>query len=260
MSVRTALVENNILSVRPLRLDRCESTKFFYGRMNEARDLLIEWAQGPRPRFHASLNANALYWAHHDALFRQALREADLVTPDGDSILLMGKRLGFPVAQKIAGIELAESLLSVCRFRRWGVCFVGRRAPALERLRHIVRQRYPGLPVLIEQWRDGAGFAEQLGERIRGENIRILLAGLPMPQQEIWLWRHRHILGAPLSMGIGGAFEVWAGLRRRAPLAWRQRKLEWLHRFLQEPWRRFGPMYRATFWLGAQLLSRRMVK
>ena len=43
-----------------------------------------------------------------------------------------------------------------------------------------------------------------------------------------------------VGMGVGGSFDVHAGLLKRAPLRWRKRKLEWLYRAIQEPsrWRR----------------------
>ncbi|SHN13233.1 WecB/TagA/CpsF family glycosyltransferase [Rhizobacter sp. OV335] len=43
----------------------------------------------------------------------------------------------------------------------------------------------------------------------------------------------------PFAMGVGGTFDVMAGLTRRAP-RWMQRSgLEWFYRFLQEPRRMF---------------------
>ena len=41
-------------------------------------------------------------------------------------------------------------------------------------------------------------------------------------------------------MGVGGSFDVWAGVKKRAP-AWMCRyRIEWLYRLIQEPsrWRR----------------------
>jgi len=50
---------------------------------------------------------------------------------------------------------------------------------------------------------------------------------------------NKHALNATLMVGIGGAFEVMAGLAKRAP-KWAQKAgLEWLYRFIQEPKRLF---------------------
>jgi N-acetylglucosaminyldiphosphoundecaprenol N-acetyl-beta-D-mannosaminyltransferase len=66
-----------------------------------------------------------------------------------------------------------------------------------------------------------------------------------VPRQERFLEEHWDALGVSLAIGIGGSFDVVAGLRRRAP-AWCQRAgLEWLCRLVQEP-RRLGPRYLVT--------------
>jgi N-acetylglucosaminyldiphosphoundecaprenol N-acetyl-beta-D-mannosaminyltransferase len=45
--------------------------------------------------------------------------------------------------------------------------------------------------------------------------------------------------------GVGGAFDVMAGLTKRAPVAWQKAGMEWAFRLLQEP-RRLWWRYMAT--------------
>ena len=67
----------------------------------------------------------------------------------------------------------------------------------------------------------------------------LVLIALGVPRQETW--SQRVCQGASgVWMGVGGSFDVWAGVKRRAP-AWMCRwQIEWLYRLLQEPsrWRR----------------------
>ena len=61
--------------------------------------------------------------------------------------------------------------------------------------------------------------------------------------KENFLYKHRDILqGVHFIMGVGGSFDVVAGLTKRAPL-WKQNAgLEWFYRFAQEPkrmWKRY---------------------
>jgi N-acetylglucosaminyldiphosphoundecaprenol N-acetyl-beta-D-mannosaminyltransferase len=61
------------------------------------------------------------------------------------------------------------------------------------------------------------------------------------------------------ALGVGGAFDVIAGLRRRAP-AWAQGAgLEWLFRLAQEPGR-LGPRYLTTNASFALMLSVALVR
>ena len=54
--------------------------------------------------------------------------------------------------------------------------------------------------------------------------------------------RWGRFMNVPVCHGVGGSFDVMAGLTRRAP-RWMQRcGLEWFYRFLQEPrrlWKRY---------------------
>ena len=70
---------------------------------------------------------------------------------------------------------------------------------------------------------------------IRDAQPDILFAAMSSPKKEYWLSEHRHELGVPFVMGVGGAIDVVAGLTRRAPL-WVQRiGMEWFFRMVQEP-------------------------
>jgi N-acetylglucosaminyldiphosphoundecaprenol N-acetyl-beta-D-mannosaminyltransferase len=65
---------------------------------------------------------------------------------------------------------------------------------------------------------------------------------MPSPKKEIFLSRYRHLLDVPVLHGVGGSFDVLAGLTRRAPHAWQRLGLEWAYRVLQEPgrlWKRY---------------------
>ena len=72
-----------------------------------------------------------------------------------------------------------------------------------------------------------------------GRDPDLVLVALGVPRQETW--SERMSVGQQgLWMGVGGSFDVWAGIKRRAP-AWMCRlQIEWLYRLIQEPsrWRR----------------------
>jgi N-acetylglucosaminyldiphosphoundecaprenol N-acetyl-beta-D-mannosaminyltransferase len=70
----------------------------------------------------------------------------------------------------------------------------------------------------------------------------MLFVALETPAKELFLARNRERLGVPFVMGVGGAFDVLAGLRRRAPRWMRSLGLEWLYRLVQDP-RRLARRY-----------------
>ena len=67
----------------------------------------------------------------------------------------------------------------------------------------------------------------------------IVLVSLTAPKQDIWISENLQYLDTKIAIGIGGAFEVTAGLINRAPLWMQKAGLEWFYRFTQEPKRMF---------------------
>jgi exopolysaccharide biosynthesis WecB/TagA/CpsF family protein len=61
------------------------------------------------------------------------------------------------------------------------------------------------------------------------------------PRQELFLDRYRHDLDVSVAMGVGGSFDVLAGLKKDAP-AWTRHGFEWMYRLVQDPrnlWKRY---------------------
>ena len=67
----------------------------------------------------------------------------------------------------------------------------------------------------------------------------IVLVSLTAPKQDIWISENLEYLDTKIAIGIGGAFEVTAGLINRAPVWMQKASLEWFYRFTQEPKRMF---------------------
>ncbi len=95
---------------------------------------------------------------------------------------------------------------------------------------------YPGLCVVGTRHGFFTSEDEQaIIEEIRNAAPDILFVALGVPRQEKWLSAHLSELAVPVSMGVGGTFDVMAGVVQRAP-RWMQRAgLEWLFRLLCQP-------------------------
>ena len=74
---------------------------------------------------------------------------------------------------------------------------------------------------------------------VNRSNADIVLVSLTAPKQDIWIAQNRSSLNPAIYIGIGGAFEVMAGIAKRAPKWMQKSGLEWLFRFIQEPKRLF---------------------
>jgi N-acetylglucosaminyldiphosphoundecaprenol N-acetyl-beta-D-mannosaminyltransferase len=123
------------------------------------------------------------------------------------------------------------------------IFFFGAKKEVLQRVLEKVRAEYPGVKI--------AGFhhgyypvAEELAiaHQIGKSQADILFIAFGSPKKELWVKRYLHVMRVPVIHGVGGSFDVMAGVVPRAPL-WMQRGgLEWFFRLLQEPrrmWRRY---------------------
>ena len=79
-------------------------------------------------------------------------------------------------------------------------------------------------------------------QTIRSSKADILYVAMGSPRQEYWIAEHLAGLNVPVGMGVGGSFDVIAGLKKDTPNWARGHGWEWLYRLFQEPrayWRRY---------------------
>ena len=148
---------------------------------------------------------------------------------------LQGQRV-----QRCPGIELAELLLRSSGQLGAGVrvFFYGGSPGLAEAAAAIWQRRVPGLNVVGTQH----GYLdpkeeEKLRQTLTQLQPQIIFVGLGVPRQELWIAQHRSLCPQATWIGVGGSFDIWAGVKSRAPVWLADNHLEWLYRLYQEPWR-----------------------
>lgn len=204
--------------------------------MGEAVAVLETYIRERKPRLVATANAEMVMMARQDIALANVLAHADLVVPDGAGVVWAARYQGQRVPERVAGYDLAQALLAEAARKGYKVYFFGGAPEVAENAKKVAVARYPGLAVVGVS--DGF-FSPQDEVAIIGKIIAvgpdILLAGLGVPRQEKWLAAHLAELAVPVTMGVGGTFDVMAGNVRRAPL-WMQRAgFEWLYRLICQP-------------------------
>jgi N-acetylglucosaminyldiphosphoundecaprenol N-acetyl-beta-D-mannosaminyltransferase len=160
----------------------------------------------------------------------------------------------------VAGIDLFLELLGEASRRRYRVYFLGARPQVLHKMLAEVRRRYPCL--VVAGARDGYFNAEseaQVAAEIRESNPDLLFLGMSSPRKELFGARWGTRTGALVVHGVGGSFDVLAGLTRRAPIWWQRYGLEWLYRAAQEPVR-LGRRYLTTNTSFVALVAREAIR
>jgi len=188
-------------------------------------------------------NAAKVINLRKDPLLRDSLLEADLLVADGQAIVWASRIVRRPLPERVAGIDLFERLLELADAGGRSVYLLGARPEVLAVLVERIRTRYPRLRVAGA--RDGyftADEAAAVADEIAASGADMLFLGMVSPKKETFLATYGDRLHVPVLHGVGGSFDVLAGITRRAPRSWQRLGLEWAYRLVQEPrrlWRRY---------------------
>jgi len=211
--------------------------------MREAVARCAEAIRTRQPLVVGVLNAAKIVNLRRDRTLRESLLTCDLMLADGQSVVWASRILGRPLPERVTGIDLFEELLDLADREHRSIYLLGARPEVLAALRQRIADRWPGLSIAGSHhgyFRDSD--APAIAGRIAASGADMLFLGMASPKKEIFLGRFGAGLGVPVLHGVGGSFDILAGLTRRAPLAWQKLGLEWAYRLLQEPrrlWKRY---------------------
>jgi len=195
------------------------------------------------PHYNVAINAAKVVRFHEDPGLRSAIEEAHLLTADGQAVVWASRLLGGAIPGRVAGADLMEMLLARSAERGYSIYFLGAREEIVQACVDRATRLYPSLS--IAGFRNGYFAVEDepsIVANIRAARPDILFLGFGTPEKEYFMKRHWRALGVPFVMGVGGTFDVFAGLVRRAPRWMQQAGLEWFFRLSQEPrrmWKRY---------------------
>jgi N-acetylglucosaminyldiphosphoundecaprenol N-acetyl-beta-D-mannosaminyltransferase len=211
--------------------------------MTEAVDWVVTKAAGRDPALMAFVNPDCLNVAWGNADYRDLLRRADRVLPDGIGIHIGCRMLGQTLRANVNGTDMFPLLCEAAARERLPIYLLGARPGIAQAAADNMVRRYPGLT--IAGARDGYFQLEEepgVVDAINRSGARILLTAFGAPRQELWLGRWRERLEPPIAVGVGGLFDFYSGRIPRAPVWMREIGLEWVYRLMQEPgrmWRRY---------------------
>jgi N-acetylglucosaminyldiphosphoundecaprenol N-acetyl-beta-D-mannosaminyltransferase len=211
--------------------------------MQDALQKIDDFVVSGRPHQILIMNANKLWQIRSDKRLRQITRAAELVVPE-KAVVMGAALLGTPLKEHVGGIMLAMALLPHAEKQGHSIFFLGARPVIQQALLNKLRRDHPNLR--IAGYNDGYFKPHEqaaLLERIRNSKPDVLLVAMGTPRQEYWIRDHFNELGVPVYIGVGGTFDVLAGLKKDAPAWVRRFALEWLFRLVQDPrnlWRRYA--------------------
>ena len=204
------------------------------------------------------VNANKFYLMEREPRLREIVSGADLVIPEW-AVVWDAKQLGLPSLNHLGGLVLAKAFMPYAAQRGLRPYLLGSKLEVVTALVAKLRTDYPNLN--IAGFHDGyltdPEIEAQVISDIQQANPDVLFVAMGSPKQELWIHTHREELGVPVSIGIGGSFDVLAGLKKDTPSWARGKGLEWAYRLALDP-RNYWKRYLVTnTWLIWQVMKAR---
>ncbi|MDX9818273.1 MAG: WecB/TagA/CpsF family glycosyltransferase [Desulfococcus multivorans] len=216
--------------------------------LDQCLDVIRGWIEaGKRGRVFVCANPHSLVQAAHDPLFQQAIRSADLVTPDGAGIILASKILGGKVRHRVTGSDIFWGLSEILnKSEGMSYFFLGSTEETLWEIKRKMAVEYPRIrfagsysPPYKSEFSEED--SRKMVEAVNAARPDVLWVGMTAPKQEKWIHLHRDQLDVKFIGAIGAVFDFYVGNVKRSHPVFQSMGLEWLPRLVQEPrrlWRR----------------------
>lgn len=214
--------------------------------MPQAISKVLSWIADGQAHYICVRDVHGVMRAQDDGALLKIHEHAGLVTPDGMPLVWLARWRGYSDVGRVCGADLVEALCAASIVPGVSHYFYGGKPGVAERMAAALKDRFPDLKVAgcatppfgaMSEADDAAAT-----EAIAASKPGIVWVGLSTPKQEYWMRDHvGRIPGATL-VGVGAAFDFYAGDVKRAPNWMHHRGLEWLHRLGSEPsrlWRRY---------------------
>ncbi|MCE2509398.1 MAG: WecB/TagA/CpsF family glycosyltransferase [Alphaproteobacteria bacterium] len=215
------------------------------GTLATATATVLKAAEAGGGGYVCVANVHMVTTARRDSHLLDIMEKALWVTSDGMPLVWTLRAKGHGHARRVAGPDLMLRLLEEAEKKAFPVYFFGGDAPTAEAMRKRLPQQFPNLKIAGIESPPLLPLTPVVDEatvrRINESGAGLVFVGLGCPKQEYWMAAHApHLKGVQL--GVGAAFNFFAGTVRRAP-RWMQRGgLEWLFRLAAEPrylWKRY---------------------
>lgn len=228
--------------------------------LKHATALIIARGRARGGSYVCFCDVNSVCSARRDEGHRRRLAEAWLVTPDGMPLVWLCHRAAPGEVTRVYGPDVLAAVAEATAGTELTHYFYGAAAGTAERLAANLQARFPGLKVVGAEappYRELTPAEEEaLQARVARVKPSFFWVGLSTPKQEKFMARCHQKMDTGLMLGVGAAFDFFAGNVRQAP-RWMQRSgLEWLFRLAMEPRRLASRYFRNNpLFLGRALLQ-----
>jgi N-acetylglucosaminyldiphosphoundecaprenol N-acetyl-beta-D-mannosaminyltransferase len=194
-----------------------------------------------KPTIVFTPNAELLVRANSDDFLREVYNNSDILTIDSWVVYYFAKLLGNKLSEPASAANIMFKMLPIIAEKKYKVYLLG----ATEEIVLIVKERLEDLGIIVGGYQNGyfdKNNPVEVVNSIKNCKPDILFVAMSTPFKEKFIYENLQEMNVPVSIGVGGSFDIIAGKCKHAPVWISKLGLEWFYRFIQEParlWRRY---------------------
>ncbi len=202
-------------------------------------DAIFRLLDAGRRGWLCTVNVAILMMMRTDSRLQQFVDRAALIVADGQPLIWCSHWLGRALPERVTGLHLVDAICERAAREGKRVYLLGATEDVVAKAAQRLRARFVNLQVDFANGYFTKAEAPMRADHIRASGAKILFVGMGVPRQENFLEEQWDRLGVGMAIGVGGSFDVLAGLRRGAPTWVEKLGIEWVFRLIQEPRRLF---------------------
>jgi N-acetylglucosaminyldiphosphoundecaprenol N-acetyl-beta-D-mannosaminyltransferase len=211
-------------------------------------EFVVRNAHERRRTIVANHNLHSLALLRKEPALQRFFDLAALTFIDSTWLVRFGRMAGAPLRQshRTTYLDWLDLLLCRCQASNLKVAHVGCPEDVARRAKAVLDARYPGLELAVhhgyfDAHKDSTDSLAVL-EWLATQQPDVVLVGMGMPRQELWIADHIERLPECVIMPSGACFGYIGGEQRMPPRWSGPLGLEWAFRLMAEPrrlWRRY---------------------
>lgn len=169
-----------------------------------------------------------------DENFCNYVNSSDIVNIDGIIVYWYLKLKGYKVKQRTLCADILEQMLITANEKGRSIYLLGAAEATIKRLVKVISMEYPNINIV--GYHNGYFKDEKpIVEDIASRKPDYLFIGMPSPFKERFITTYKDQLNTGICFGVGGMFDILAGIAKRAPEKIQKVGLEWIYRITQNP-------------------------
>lgn len=209
--------------------------KMYKKEEKEFNKIIYNNLKNNKKMFIVTANPETLMMSEKDMELNNLLNDKDtILVPDGIGVVKALKILNYDVKERIAGIDISNTLLEYGNKLKKSIYLFGSKQDVIDSMKDVINNKYSNLE-LVGSSNGYVSDRDEVFSEIKKLKPDIILVALGIPMQEKLIYKHLKDFDKGIFVGVGGSFDVISGHKKRAPKVFIKLNLEWLYRIICEP-------------------------